>query len=66
MLDVVSNRYFRPFTMFWPTDEAIDRLPGDIKDRLLSGNYTTELRNILSYHIISQTKVSNLLVLFFF
>ena len=62
MLDAPSNRYYQPFTMFWPTDKAVSRIPADIKQRIVSGNYTDQLRSMLKYHMISKIKVGLLRV----
>ena len=54
MLDVVSNPYQQPYTMFWPSDDAFSRLQEDLQKQLSNKEYA---RNIINYHVIQKTKV---------
>ncbi len=42
-----------PYTVFAPTNEAFDKLPAGMLDKLLSADYKTDLRQLLNYHVIS-------------
>ena len=59
MLEVATNIYYRPHTVFWPSDEAFARLPQDIHRRLFDDkNYTSVRLDIINYHIIEKTEVN--------
>ena len=60
MLDIESDIYHQPHTVFWPTDEAFSRLPNDIQERLFDSRKNTDkdyIRDIMNYHIIQKIKV---------
>ena len=58
MLDIGSDIYHRPLTLFWPTDKAFSLLPIELQERLKDKmNEKDYIRDIINYHIIQKTKV---------
>jgi uncharacterized surface protein with fasciclin (FAS1) repeats len=51
-----------PYTVFAPTDAAFDKLPPGTVERLLQPENRDQLRNLLTYHVVSgEITSSNLL-----
>lgn len=47
----------QPFTMFWPTDEALNSLPAERQRWLSSPDHQDQLAATMKAHIIRSTKV---------
>lgn len=52
LTDALSNLNNGPVTVFAPTDEAFKNLPADKQASLLSPENSSELKSLLSYHVV--------------
>lgn len=69
LLTLVENKRLQPFTMFWPSDEALNSLSTERKTWLYSEDHRDKLEAFMKAHMIRDTSVSDknvlLLVLHF-
>ncbi|XP_058486832.1 stabilin-1 [Solea solea] len=57
LLPMVQMPIHQPFTMFWPTDAAIDSLPAERQRWLSSPDHQEQLASTVKAHIIRNTRV---------
>lgn len=60
LLPVLQLSIHRPFTMFWPSDEAVTSLPAERRRWLTSPDHQGELSAIIKAHIIRNTRVKGI------
>lgn len=53
-LDIQVNR---PLLMFWPTDDAVNSLPGDFQNKLRDPLKVLELIHFIQYHVVAHIQV---------
>lgn len=57
LLPVLNMSIHQPFTMFWPTDEALNSLPAERQRWLSSPDHQDQLAATMKAHIIRNSKV---------
>lgn len=57
LLPVLKMSIHQPFTMFWPTDEALNSLPVERQNWLSSPDHQEQLAATVKAHIIRNSKV---------
>lgn len=58
LLPLVNNTFHQPFTMLWPTDEALSSLPGNMQKWLFHREHRDKLAAFLKGHMIRDTQVN--------
>lgn len=59
LITLVENKRLQPFTMFWPSDEALNSLSAERKTWLYSEDHRDKLEAFLKAHMVRDTSVSN-------
>lgn len=57
LIPVLKESIHQPFTMFWPTDQALSSLPAERQRWLSSPDHQDQLAAIVKAHIIRNSKV---------
>lgn len=57
LLPVLQMSVHQPFTMFWPTDEALNSLPPERQHWLTNPDHKEQLAATVKAHIIRNIKV---------
>ncbi|XP_037346204.2 stabilin-1 [Pungitius pungitius] len=57
LIPVLQMSIHQPFTMFWPTDEALDSLPAERKHWLSSPDHQEEAAALVKAHIIRNSRM---------
>ncbi|KAM7006971.1 LOW QUALITY PROTEIN: stabilin-1 [Tautogolabrus adspersus] len=57
LIPVLENKIHQPFTMFWPTNQALDSLPAERQRWLSSPDHQDQLAATVKAHIIRNSKV---------
>uniref|UniRef100_A0A3Q1AJG6 Stabilin 1 n=1 Tax=Amphiprion ocellaris TaxID=80972 RepID=A0A3Q1AJG6_AMPOC len=59
MLPVLHTSIHQPFTMFWPTDRALEALPAERQRWLTSPDHQDQLAATIKAHIIRNSRLMN-------
>lgn len=57
LLPVLKMSLHQPFTMFWPTDEALNSLPAERQRWLSSPDHQDQVAATIKAHIIRNSRV---------
>ncbi|KAG8007953.1 Stabilin-1 [Nibea albiflora] len=57
LISVLKESIHQPFTMFWPTDQALSSLPAERQRWLSSPDHQDQLAAIVKAHIIRNSKI---------
>lgn len=57
LLPVLQMSIHQPFTVFWPTDEALNSLPAERQHWLSSPDHQEQLAAVVKAHIVRSSRV---------
>lgn len=59
LVTLVENKVLQPFTMFWPSDEALNALSAERKTWLYSEDHRDKLEAFMKAHMVRDIAVSD-------